>query len=45
MAYANTFKRREMKFLLNEEQYTFLRSEIEKHMTEEIGRASGRERV
>ncbi len=35
MAYANTFKRREMKFLLNEEQYTFLRSEIEKHMTED----------
>lgn len=35
MAYANTFKRREMKFLLNEEQCTFLRSEIEKHMTED----------
>lgn len=35
MAYANTFKRREMKFLLNEEQYAFLRGEIEKHMTED----------
>lgn len=35
MAYANTFKRREMKFLLDEEQYAFLRSEIEKHMTED----------
>lgn len=35
MAYANTFKRREMKFLLSEEQYTFLRNEIEKHMTED----------
>lgn len=35
MAYANTFKRREMKFLLDEEQYAFLRREIEKHMTED----------
>ncbi|MCM1166566.1 MAG: polyphosphate polymerase domain-containing protein [Lachnospiraceae bacterium] len=35
MAYANTFKRREMKFLLNEEQYKILRAEIEKYMTED----------
>ncbi|MBD5383587.1 MAG: polyphosphate polymerase domain-containing protein [Ruminococcaceae bacterium] len=35
MAYANTFKRREMKFLLNEEQYNVIREEIEKHMTED----------
>lgn len=35
MAYANTFKRREMKFLLDEEQYSFLRGAIEKHMTED----------
>lgn len=33
MAYANTFKRKEMKFLLNEEQYKRLMKEIEPYMT------------
>lgn len=33
MAYANTFKRKEMKFLLNEEQYQKLIKEIEPYMT------------
>lgn len=35
MAYANTFKRREMKFLLNEEQYRLLFDEISRCMTED----------
>lgn len=35
MAYANTFKRREMKFLLNEEQYKLLFDEISRCMTED----------
>lgn len=35
MAYANTFKRREMKFLLNEEQYDLLFGEISRYMTED----------
>lgn len=35
MAYANTFKRREMKFLLNEEQYRLLSDEISRYMTED----------
>lgn len=35
MAYANTFKRREMKFLLNEEQSTKIKSAISKFMTED----------
>ncbi len=35
MAYANTFKRREMKFLLNEEQYGLLREKISEYMTED----------
>ena len=35
MAYANTFKRREMKFLLNEEQYNTLRERIMEFMTED----------
>ena len=35
MAYANTFKRREMKFLLNEEQYRLLKEEISRYMTED----------
>lgn len=33
MAYANTFKRKEMKFLLDEEQYKKLIKEIEAYMT------------
>lgn len=33
MAYANTFKRREMKFLLTEQQYGLIMSDIESHMT------------
>lgn len=38
-AYANTFKRREMKFLLSEEQYKALLGVISEHMTEdEFGR-------
>lgn len=35
MAYANTFKRREMKFLLNEEQYRLMFDEISRYMTED----------
>ena len=35
MAYANTFKRREMKFLLDEEQYNILRDRISEYMTED----------
>ncbi len=35
MAYANTFKRREMKFLLDEEQYGTLRERISEFMTED----------
>lgn len=35
MAYANTFKRREMKFLLDENQYKLLFDEISRHMTED----------
>lgn len=35
MAYANTFKRREMKFLLNEQQYGLLFDEISRYMTED----------
>lgn len=35
MAYANTFKRREMKFLLTEEQYKALLGVISEHMTED----------
>lgn len=35
MAYANTFKRHEMKFLLNEEQYKLLFDEISCYMTED----------
>lgn len=35
MAYANTFKRREMKFLLNEEQYNIIRECISSYMTED----------
>lgn len=35
MAYANTFKRREMKFLLNESQYKLLFGEVSRYMTED----------
>lgn len=35
MAYANTFKRKEMKFLLSEDQYELLRDEISQYMTED----------
>lgn len=35
MAYANTFKRREMKFLLNESQYRLLFDEVTRYMTED----------
>lgn len=35
MAYANTYKRREMKFLLNEEQYGLLFEKISRYMTED----------
>ncbi len=35
MAYANTFKRREMKFLLTQPQYNIVRKEIEQFMTED----------
>lgn len=35
MAYANTFKRREMKFLLDEEHYNILLGVIPKYMTED----------
>ena len=35
MAYANTFKRREMKFLLNEEQYNEVVRAISEFMTED----------
>ena len=38
MAYANTFKRREMKFLLNKEQYGALMEHISGHLhPEEFG--------
>lgn len=35
MAYANTFKRREMKFLLTQTQYNIIRKQIEPFMTED----------
>lgn len=35
MAYANTFKRREMKFLLDEEQYGKIRQAVSEFMTED----------
>lgn len=35
MAYANTFKRREMKFLLTKTQYDIIRKQIEPFMTED----------
>lgn len=35
MAYANTFKRREMKFLLDDSQYRLLSDEISRYMTED----------
>lgn len=35
MAYANTFKRREMKFLLEEEQYRALKNAVSEFMTED----------
>lgn len=35
MAYANTFKRREMKFLLDEEQYEKIRQAVSEFMTED----------
>ncbi len=35
MAYANTYKRREMKFLLNEAQYKLLLEGVSRHMTED----------
>lgn len=35
MAYANTFKRCEMKFLLNESQYELMKEEITRYMTED----------
>lgn len=35
MAYANTFKRKEMKFLLDEDQYKLLKDEISQYMTED----------
>ena len=36
MAYANTLKRREMKFLLNEDQYRLMKEEIPRYMTEDM---------